>query len=274
MSALQNLKKYTDRLATQSQKMPAYFIGHGSPMIALEESEITKNLRKIGEQVPTHTAILCISAHWETKGTFITAMDNPRTIHDFYGFPQALFDVQYTASGSVELAEETKKLVQKTELQLDHEWGFDHGAWTVVKHMYPKADIPMVQLSLDYTKPAAWHYELAKELAALRQKGVLIVGSGNIVHNLRMLDWRNPKASQDWAAETNERVKSLILQNDHKPLQNYTSLGRGAALAIPTPEHYLPLLYTLGMKEEQEPVQFINDEVQLGAISMTSVKIG
>ncbi|MFD2067969.1 4,5-DOPA dioxygenase extradiol [Pontibacter silvestris] len=189
MSALQNLKKLTDALKTQEQLMPVYFIEHGSPMNAIEENEFTRSWNVLGKDLPKPTAILCISAHWQTKGTFVTAMEKPRTIHDFYGFPQELFDVAYAAPGSPELAVQMQQLIRKTELHLNHEWGLDHGSWSVIKHIYSAADVPVLQLSLDYSKPPQWHFELAKELADLREKGVLIIGSGNIVHNLRMLDW-------------------------------------------------------------------------------------
>jgi len=182
--------------------------------------------------------------------------------------------VQYAAKGDAQLAEEMQLLIHKTELQLDHEWGLDHGTWSVIKHLYPAADVPVLQLSLDRRKPARWHYELAQELLALRSKGVLIIGSGNIIHNLRLLNWQNLAQAFDWALELNEQVKQHIEQNNHQPLINYSSLGKSAALAIPTPEHYLPLLYTLGLKEEQDTVHLLNDQLQLGSISMTSLKIG
>ncbi|QCR21246.1 4,5-DOPA dioxygenase extradiol [Pontibacter sp. SGAir0037] len=274
MPSLQDLKIYTDSLKAYSHKMPAYFLGHGSPMNALEENEFTRTWQHIGQDLPKPRAILCISAHWETKGTFVTAMEAPRTIHDFYGFPRALFEVQYPAAGNKEVAELTQQLVQKTQIGLDHEWGFDHGSWSVIRHIYPQADVPLLQLSIDYSKPAVWHYELAKELSELRKKGVLIIGSGNIVHNLRTINWQQKEGGYDWAEEVNESVKNLILQDNHRPLQQFEKLGSAAALAIPTPEHYLPLLYTLGVKEEGEQVSFLNDKLLMGSLSMTSVKVG
>ncbi|AKD03796.1 4,5-DOPA dioxygenase extradiol [Pontibacter korlensis] len=266
--------KKLQRLPDQEAVMPALFVGHGSPMNAVEENEFTQGWASMAQGIAKPKAILCVSAHWQTNGTAVTAMANPRTIHDFYGFPQQLFDVQYNAPGSPETAEELKQLIKKTELHLDHEWGLDHGTWSVLKHIYPDADIPVLQLSLDYTKPAQWHYELAQELAQLRKKGVLVVGSGNIVHNLRTLNWHKPDEAFDWATEVNEQVKQQILSGDPQPLIKYEQLGRAASLAIPTPEHYLPLLYTLGLQQKQEQVQFLNDKMQLGSISMTSVKIG
>ncbi|MCX2741656.1 4,5-DOPA dioxygenase extradiol [Pontibacter anaerobius] len=262
------------QLPQQEAKMPALFVGHGSPMNAMEQNEFTRGWASMAKGIATPKAILVVSAHWQTKGTAVTAMAQPRTIHDFQGFPQELFNVQYNAPGSPETAAELQQLVKKTELHLDHEWGLDHGTWSVLKHIYPNAAIPVLQLSLDYTKPAQWHYELAKELAQLRQKGVLIVGSGNIVHNLRTLNWHRPDEAFEWATEVNEQVKQQILNGDTAPLIKYEQLGSAASLAIPTPEHYLPLLYTLGLQQGEEQVQFLNDKMQLGSISMTSVRIG
>lgn len=254
--------------------MPVLFLGHGSPMNAIEENEFVTGFRNIGKEVPKPAAVLCISAHWETKGTFVTAMEHPPTIHDFGGFPQALFDVQYPAPGSPALAQETKELVKKVAVGLDQQWGLDHGAWSVIKHLYPAADVPVIQMSLDYTSTPQQHYALAKELAALRRKGVLIVGSGNMVHNLRVIDWRNPRGGYDWAVAANDTLKKLITNNDHQSLIKYNGLGREMALSVPTPEHYLPLLYTLGLKEENEQLSFFNDKTVMGSISMTSFKIG
>jgi len=255
-----------------TETMPVLFLGHGNPMNAITENEFAKGFQKQGKILPKPTAILCISAHWETKGTFVTAMTKPKTIHDFGGFPKALFDVQYPAPGGPDLAKETKNLITKTNIGLDHDWGLDHGCWSVVKHLYPKADIPIIQMSIDYTKSAQWHYELAKELSSLRKKGVLIIGSGNIVHNLGILDWENKKIF-DWAQEANEKVKSLIRNNEHSKLADYKKLGKEVQMAVPTPEHFLPLIYTLGLKEEKENASFFNDKIEMGSIAMTSVKI-
>ena len=250
---LKDLNKMTSTMSNTG-KMPVLFLGHGSPMNAIEENEFVTEFRKLGQELVRPNAILCISAHWETKGTFVTAMQNPPTIHDFGGFPQALFDVQYPAKGSPELAQETKSIITKTEVGLDDKWGLDHGAWSVIKHLYPNADIPIIQMSIDYSQPAKYHYELAKEISSLRQKGVLIIGSGNIVHNLRMVAWEklNEEFAFDWATEANEKMKSHILSGDHQKLINFKSQGKAFDLAIPTPEHYLPLLYTLALKEENE----------------------
>ncbi len=201
-------------------------------------------------------------------------MEKPRTIHDFGGFPQALFDVQYPAPGSPELAAETRELASGTSIEPDQTWGLDHGAWSVIKHLYPKADIPVIQLSLDYNKPPLEHYKLAKELAALRGKGVLIIGSGNMVHNLRVIDWDKPAGGYDWAIETDAKIRELIVDRDHQPLIDYKKGGRAFEQSIPTPEHYLPLLYTLGLQGENEEASFFNSKTIMGSISMTSVKIG
>lgn len=259
-----------------TDKMPVLFLGHGSPMNAIEENEFVRNFQKLGQEIPKPSAVLCISAHWETNGSFVTAMNKPKTIHDFGGFPQALFDVQYPAPGSLELAETTQKIIQKTDIGLDYDWGLDHGTWSVLKHFYPKADIPIIQLSIDYTKPARYHFELAQELASLRRKGVLIVGSGNMVHNLRKVAWDKLKEDSyafDWAAEANEKMKSHILSNDFDKLINFKSQGTAFDLAIPTPEHYLPLIYTLGLKNDKDQISFFNDKTVGGSLSMTSVKI-
>ncbi|HEY0066331.1 MAG TPA: class III extradiol ring-cleavage dioxygenase, partial [Flavisolibacter sp.] len=211
------------------------------------------------------------------RGTRITAMDFPSTIHDFGGFPKELFEVQYKAPGSPALAKETAGLIQSTTVEPDHDWGLDHGAWTIIRHMYPEANVPVLQLSIDYTKGPQYHYNLAKELYELRKKGVLIVGSGNMVHNLRMIAWdkmNEPEYGYDWAIQLNDRFKSLIASGDHNPLINYESLGSEARLAIPTPEHYLPLMYTLGLKGSKDEVSFFNDKAVGGSLTMTSVKLG
>ncbi len=269
---LNELSKVTDPLAA-TDPMPVFFFGHGSPMNAIEENEFSKGWQATAKNIVKPSAILCISAHWETKGTFVTAMERPRTIHDFGGFPQALFDVQYPAPGSPVVAEETKKTVTSTSVGLDQSWGLDHGSWSVVRHLYPNADVPVVQMSIDYTQPPEWHYALAKELAALRRKGVLIVGSGNMVHNLGVMNWRSPEQGFDWAESANATMKKLITDGNHAALANYRTLGREVQLSVPTPEHYLPLLYTLGLKTEKESVSFFNDKTIYGSISMTSLKI-
>jgi 4,5-DOPA dioxygenase extradiol len=254
--------------------MPVLFLGHGSPMNAIELNEFSRGWQQIGKSLPVPNAILCVSAHWETRGTFVTAMEKPRTIHDFGGFPQALFDVQYPAPGSPDLASETSKIITQTEVGLDENWGLDHGAWSVIKHLYPKADIPVIQLSLDYSKSPREHYELAAGLAALRKKGVLIIGSGNIVHNLRIIDWKKPDTGYDWAVETDAKMRQWISEGNHQALIDYKKAGMAFEQSVPTPEHYLPLLYTLGLQGKNEEVSFFNTKTIMGSISMTSVKIG
>jgi 4,5-DOPA dioxygenase extradiol len=269
------LNKITDPLGS-TDKMPVLFLGHGSPMNAIEENEFVAGFRNIGKTIPRPNAILCISAHWETRGTFVTAMENPTTIHDFGGFPKALFEVQYPAPGSPALAKETKSIIKKTEVGLDDKWGLDHGAWSVIRHLYPNADVPVIQMSLDYYQTPQHHYELARELASLRKKGVLIIGSGNMVHNLRMMQWDKLNADDfgfDWAKEASEKMKNFILSNDHQQLINFKSQGKAFDLAIPTPEHYLPLLYSLALKEENEKVSLFNDKAVAGSLTMTSLKI-
>lgn len=271
---LSELEKITNAMGSTAQ-MPLLFMGHGSPMNAIEENEFVTGFRNIGKTITKPNAILCVSAHWETAGTFITAMEHPQTIHDFGGFPQALYDVKYPAPGNPLLAKETKELIKKTKVELDEKWGLDHGCWSVVKHLYPDADVPVLQLSIDYRQTPQYHYELAKELASLRKKGVLIIGSGNMVHNLRMVAWDklDETYAYDWAAEANEKIKSFISTGDHQPLINFRSQGKAFDLAIPTPEHYLPLLYILGLKEEDEKISFFNDKPVAGSLTMTSVKI-
>ncbi len=258
-------------------RMPVLFVGHGSPMNAIEENEFVEGWRHLGKTLPRPKAILVVSAHWETKGTYVTAVPKPQTIHDFGGFPKALFDVQYPAPGSPELANETKRIVTKTTVGLDEKWGLDHGAWSVIRRIYPEADVSVIEMSMDYSQGPQYHYELGKQLAVLRNRGVLIIGSGNLVHNLRMVAWdkmNEPEYGFDWAITANNKFKQLIESGNHKELINYTALGREVQLAIPTPDHYLPLLYTLALKEENEAVSFFNDKPVMGSLTMTSVRIG
>ncbi|RYF70183.1 MAG: 4,5-DOPA dioxygenase extradiol [Cytophagaceae bacterium] len=276
MTTLSAFKTFTDGLPAQDQVMPVLFVGHGSPMNGIEDTEFSRRWTKLASEIPVPTAVLVISAHWFTRGTRITAMDFPKTIHDFGGFPQALFDVQYPAPGLPALALETTQLIHSAHVEMDHDWGLDHGTWTIVRHMYPKANIPVLQLSIDYSKGPQYHYDLARELAALRKKGVLIMGSGNMVHNLRMVAWdrlNDTSFAYDWAVGINDTFKSLIKSGDHKPLINYSTLGKEALLAIPTPEHYLPLMYTLGVQGPKDSVSFFNDKAVGGSLTMTSVKL-
>ena len=254
-------------------RMPVVFFGHGSPMNTLDRNRYTESWRRLGVSIPRPRAILCVSAHWYTEGTAVTAMSNPRTIHDFYGFPQALFDVQYAAPGEPRLASRVRELLAPTDVSLDQSWGLDHGTWSVLKHAYPDADVPVVQLSIDGTKPPQFHYELGKRLAPLREEGVLIAGSGNVVHNLRLMK-RGGGAPFDWAVRFDEKVREALATRDHRALVDFDRLGEDARLAVPTPEHYLPLLYIAGLQGEDEPMSFAVDGYDLGSISMLSAVAG
>lgn len=277
MTGLSAFNNFTGTLPEDGNLMPVLFIGHGSPMNGIENNPFSQHWKKMAQEIPVPKAVLVVSAHWFTKGTQITAMDFPKTIHDFGGFPQALFDVQYPAPGNNVLAKETAALITSANVELDHDWGLDHGTWTVVRHMYPEANIPVLQLSIDYSKGPQYHYDLGKELYELRKKGVLIIGSGNMVHNLRMVAWDKMNTDNygyDWAVQMNDTFKNLISDHNHKPLINYEGFGREGKLAIPTPEHYLPLLYTLSLQNDKEKATFFNDKAVAGSLTMTSVKIG
>ena len=272
MTSLKDLEKLDAELPL-SPKMPVLFLGHGSPMNAIEDNEFVRGFRNIAKSLPKPNAIICVSAHYYTSGTKVTAMKMPKTIHDFGGFPKEFYEVQYPAPGDPALAQSTKEILQPTPVELDNSWGLDHGAWSVIKHLYPQANIPIIQLSLDYYKTPQQHFELAKMLKNLRNKGILIIGSGNMVHNLRMIDWHNPEGGFDWAVDMNDRFKRLITDRDHQSLIQYEALGTAARYAIPTPEHYLPLLYVLGLQEKNESTTFFNDKSVMGSLTMTSVKI-
>jgi 4,5-DOPA dioxygenase extradiol len=259
-----------------SGPMPVLFLGHGSPMNAIEDNEFVRGFRDVAAKLPTPKAILCVSAHWETRGTRVTAMTAPRTIHDFGGFPKALFDVQYPAPGSPWLAEETRKTVQQTSVEMDHQWGLDHGSWSVVKHLYPQADVPIVQMSIDVARSPRAHFELAQELVALRNQGVLVVGSGNMVHNLGLIAFdkiNEVDYSFDWAKSASEKIKKAVLDRDYDVLFDYKNGGSELTMAIPTPEHFIPLLYTLGLKSEKDEISLFNDKAVAGSLTMTSVFI-
>ena len=253
--------------------MPVVFFGHGSPMNTLDRNQYTESWRRLGVSIPRPRAILCVSAHWYTEGTAVTAMSNPGTIHDFYGFPQALFDVQYPAPGEPRLASRVRELLAPAEVSLDQSWGLDHGTWSVLKHAYPDADVPVVQLSIDGTKPPQFHYEIGKRLAPLREEGVLVAGSGNVVHNLRLMK-RAGGAPFDWAVRFNEKVRQALTARDHRTLVDFDKLGEDARLAVPTPEHYLPLLYIAALQGEDEPMSFAVDGYDLGSISMLTAVAG
>ena len=254
---------------SSEEKMPVLFVGHGSPMNAIENNEFSRTWIETGKILPRPKAILSISAHWETNGTGVTAMDAPKTIHDFGGFPPALYEMQYPAPGSLDLADMIREVIISADVRLDQKWGLDHGTWSILCKMFPKADIPVVQLSLDQSKEASFHYLLGKELKPLRNQGVLIIGSGNIVHNLPMMSWKDE--GYDWAIEFDETIKRLILAGDHEAIINYENLGETSLLSIPTNEHYLPLLYILALQDRHEQVRFFTDKVTLGSISMRSL---
>ena len=256
-------------------RTPVIFFGHGSPMMTLSRNNFTDAWAKIGQTIQRPKEILCISAHWYTAGPAVIVSTAPPTVHDFGGFPQQLFDVEYPAHGSPTLARTVQRLLEPIKVDLSEKWGYDHGTWTVLRHVYPHADVPIVQLSIDGTKPAAYHYEVGKRLATLRDQGVMIVGSGNLVHNL-MLYRRNdgPLNPMDWAVHFDARVRDLILAKDYEALLPYEKLGREAALAIPTPDHYLPLLYVLGAADKKEAIHFPVDGIDGGSMSMRSVQIG
>jgi len=255
--------------------LPAIFFGHGNPMNALAHNSYTEAWRRIGEDTTKPKAVLSISAHWYVPETAVTAATAPATIHDFGGFPPELYQVQYPAPGDPALARRVQHLLAPLDVKLDHSWGLDHGTWSVLRHVYPAADIPIVQLSIDETKPAAFHFEIGRKLAPLRDEGVLIVGSGNLVHNLHTYAWGGqPRAPYDWAVRFESVAKDFMLSADYTPLVNYYLLGPDAALSIPTPDHYLPLLYVLGAGHGNEGIRFPVEGVDGGSISMLSVQIG
>lgn len=258
-----------------AEPMPAIFFGHGNPMNALQHNDWTDGWSTIGRTIPRPRAILCISAHWYLSGTLVTGMAAPRTIHDFGGFPRELYQVRYPAAGDPELARRVQELLSPLVVNLDHGWGLDHGTWSVLCHVYPEADIPVVQLSIDETQPAAFHFELGKRLATLRDEGILIVGSGNLVHNLHTYAWgRHVPEPYDWAVRFEEAAKRLMLDGAFDRLVNFENLGENALLAIPTPDHYLPLLYVLGTHRENDTITFPVQGVDGGSVSMLAVQVG
>ncbi|MBI3571875.1 MAG: 4,5-DOPA dioxygenase extradiol [Gammaproteobacteria bacterium] len=257
-----------------SPRMPVVFFGHGSPMNTLEHNQYTETWRRLGETVSKPKAILAISAHWYTHGTAVTAMEKPRTIHDFGGFPQELFEVQYPAPGDPRLAARVRDLLAPVEVTLDNSWGLDHGTWSVLVHTYPKADVPVVQLSIDSTKPARFHYALAQKLAPLRDEGVLIVGSGNVVHNLGRIQWTEGAKPFDWAMRFNDAVRGDLAAHEHGSLIDYATLGEDARLSVPTPDHYLPLLYVIAQQSENETISLPIDGIEFGSIGMLTAVVG
>lgn len=261
-------------MSATPSRMPVAFFGHGSPMNAIQPNRYAEAWRAIGASVPQPRAILSVSAHWYTRGTGVTAMERPRTIHDFYGFPQPLYELQYPAPGDPALARRVRDLVAPVEAHLDERWGLDHGTWQVLLHAFPDADIPVVQLSIDATQAPSFHYDLGRRLAPLRDEGVLVIGSGNVVHNLALMQRSADAPPFDWAVRFNDRVRSLIAARDHAPLVDYEKLGEDARLSVPTPDHYLPLLYCLALQADGERVAFPVDGIDIGSVSMLSVVIG
>jgi len=257
-----------------SPRMPVIFFGHGSPMNTLASNRYTEAWRSLGVSVPRPKAILAISAHWLTRGTAVTAMAKPRTIHDFGGFPQALFDVQYPAPGDPALAARVHDLLAPVDVLLDQSWGLDHGTWSVLAHAFPKADIPVVQLSMDGTKPAQFHYETGRRLAPLREEGVLIVGSGNVVHNLMLMQRGEGAPAYAWARRFNETVRAALTSNQHQVLIDFERMGEDARLSVPTPEHYLPLLYIAALQRGNETVDFAVDGYEAGSLGMLTAAAG
>jgi 4,5-DOPA dioxygenase extradiol len=260
---------------TASARLPAIFFGHGSPMIALETNDTTRTWARIAADIGKPKAILCVSAHWLTRGTAVTAMPAPCTIHDFGAFPQALFDVQYPAPGEPDLARRVQSLLAPMPVVLDESaWGFDHGTWSVLCKAYPAADVPVVQLSIDRTKPPEWHFELGKRLAPLRDEGVLVIGTGNIVHNLPAMNWSERFCPPfDWAARFNDHIRQAVIDDAPGRAVDYQSLGRDAERSVPTPDHYWPLLYVLGARLPGDSPAFAPDHIEHGSLSMTSITL-
>jgi 4,5-DOPA dioxygenase extradiol len=274
MNNLNNIKNKADDF-TLTEKMPVLFLGHGSPMNAIEENQFVHGFREVAKTLPKPSTIICISAHWYIPGTKITAMEHPKTIHDFIGFPRDLYKVQYPAQGNPALARETRDLLDPFMAELDEKWGLDHGAWSVIKHLYPEADVPVIQVSIDYTKPAEWHFELAQRLSLLRDKGILIIGSGNIIHNLQLVDFQKFEKDNygyDWAIEAREIINQHLLDGNYQPLIDYLKQSKAMQLAVPTPDHYLPLIYILGLQRKGDNMSMFNDKLVAGSLSMTSLK--
>lgn len=255
-------------------RMPAVFFGHGNPMYALEDNRYTKTWEQLGATLPRPKAILAISAHWTTRGTAVTAMATPQTIHDFGGFPQALFDVQYPAAGDPTLAARVRDLLAPLNVQMDQAWGLDHGTWSVLCKAYPQADLPVIQLSMDATQPASFHFDIGRKLAALRDEGILIVGSGNIVHNLRSMVWGDAAPAYDWATRFNDKIRNHLLRAEFEQIVNYEQDDADARRAVPTTEHFLPLLYVIGTRQEGESISIAVDGIENASISMLSAVIG
>ena len=273
MSTLSALEALGHSLAP-SERMPVLFIGHGSPMNAIADNAYSQSWKALGKKLQRPQAILSVSAHWLTKGTKVASMSKPKTIHDFGGFPKALFDAEYPAPGSPDFAKLTKELVTYSHVQTDESWGLDHGTWSVLLPMYPAADIPVFQLSLDYDQPPTYHYEIGKQLSKLRDKGVLIIGSGNLVHNLRAIDWSGGNKVYDWAREFDSKFTGWMDKGDHASILDYQKiLGNTATMAHPSYDHLLPLFYILGLQQKNEQITYFNEQFDMASISMKSMVI-
>lgn len=274
--ALNELEGLSKLLPNTEQLAPAFFVGHGSPMNAIEENKFSKKWQTLLTKIEKPSLILMISAHWFTRGTFITGQVKPRTIYDFGGFPDELYRVVYEAPGSPEMAKKISEMIDNPEIKIDYEWGFDHGNWSIMKHINPKADIPVIQLSIDYREPASFHYELGKKLKELRKKGVVIIGSGNLVHNLRLVNWhKNPEEDfgYDWAIEMNQFHVENIKQRNIQPLVDWKLKGQAAQLAIPSLDHYAPMLYIAGVMDKKDDIEIFNNSLLMGSLSMTSFSL-
>lgn len=274
MTGISNWAKGFSNISETDVMQPVLFVGHGSPMNIVAKNNFTAALAKLGAELVKPKAILVVSAHWLTKGTYVSAAEKPKTIYDFGGFPDELYKIKYECAGSPEYAKLTKEAVKNAEVKLDHDWGLDHGTWSILRHIYPNADIPVFQLSIDYKKDPAYHYELVSHLKELRKKGLLIIGSGNVTHNLGNFDWEENSKPYDWALEFDEKIKKNILDTNHTEIINYEKWGELSKMAHPTNDHFLPLLYTLGLQDKKEEVKFIHEGFQHGSVSMRCLKIG
>ena len=273
--SISKLAKTFDVEKPTNSKIPVLFCGHGSPMNAIEDNDFTKAMEKLGNDIPEHKAILCISGHWLTKGTYVNVSPNPKMIYDMYGFPDELYKVKYSSPGSPEIAKQVQEMVSKTSIKADAEWGYDHGNWAIMKRLFPKADIPVFQMSIDYHKPAQYHYELAKELYLLRKKGVLIIGSGNITHNLRIFDMSDINAKPlEWAEEFDTLIKNSLNSGNHQELIDYQKQGKSAKLAVPEPSHYFPLIYAIALQDKGDLINYPYEGFHYASASMRCVKIG
>ena len=264
-----------EKLAETEIKMPALFIGHGSPMNAIEQNDFTQTLQNLGQSLIKPKAILCISAHWTTKGTFVDISPNPKMIYDIYGFPKELYNLKYPADGAPIIANEISKTITHTTIQKSTDWGLDHGTWSILTHLYPQAHIPTFQLSIDYHQPMQYHYDLAKQLNIFRKKGVLIIGSGNLTHNLKIIDFHDINATpRDWALEFDAKIKEFINDKNHKGVIDFEKIGSSSQLAVPEPSHFIPLIYTLALQDNKDEIDYFYDKFHYGTLSMRCLKIG